>query len=190
MPSLLVMALMMFIGGVGYYATSRYDPAHPLNNPGTNARIVAENALLYTGLLFQYANKYPNNQLVNVSSLSNFGTTVATPLLNYQSVVYKYNNQIYIINSWDATTKPGTNVNDVYGELMQLMNTRLSQGSNTTWQVPVLGINNSCSLSNYSYIYPNKLTGTLTLFSNICNQINATYGVKKYVLFEAVYNAY
>jgi hypothetical protein len=186
MPSIIALALTIFLGGFGYLEYSRYDPADSGNISAINAKIVAENAFLFTGLLFQYAESHPTTQLVAAGSLLSYSTAGAQPLLNYQSVIYVYKGQPYILNSWDSSNKPGVAINDVFGELSGLVNKRIYQSNDTFWQIPVVGVNNNCSLSRYSYIDPLKATATLALFSTICNLVNAQFPVKRFVIFEQV----
>lgn len=190
MPVVLISTFLILAVGFGYLSSSKYDPNHAHNSGMIASKMVAKNAFLYTTLLDQYAVAQPNInlELVNTNNLSGYASTGAHPLLNYQMVIVTYNNQRYLINSWDSGSKAGLNVTDVLGDLSVIASNKIYQSDKTYWQVPVVGINTSCNLSQVSYIDPNKKAGTLSLFTTLCNLSQSNLGVtiKKYVIFTPI----
>lgn len=190
MPIVLTSLFLILLVGAGYLGSSKYDPSHAHNSASISSKMVAKNAFLYTTLLDQYAVAQPNitQRLVNANDLNGYASTEVHPLLNYQMIIVTYRNQRYLINSWDIGSKAGLNVTDVIGDLSAIASNKIYQSDKTYWQVPVVGINTGCNLSQVSYIDPNKRSGTLSLFTNICNLSQSNLGVpiKKYVIFTPI----
>lgn len=190
MPIVLVSFFLILIVGAGFLNSSKYDPTHAHNSGVIASKMVAKNAFMYTALLDQYAVAQPNitNMLVNTNSLSGYASTGVHPLLNYQMVILTYKNQRYLINSWDIGAKAGLNVADVIGDLSSIASNKIYQSDKTYWQVPVVGLNTGCTLSQVSYIDPTKKVGTMALFNNLCNLAQSNLGitVKKYVIFTPI----
>lgn len=192
MPTILISALLILTIGLGFLGSSRYDPSEAHNSAVITSKMTAKNAFMYSSLLNQYAIAQPTitKALVNVNSLSGYASTGVHPLLNYQMIIITYRNQRYLINSWDISSKSGVNVADVLGDLAAIASTKIYQSDKTYWQVPVVGVNTSCNLSQASYIDPIKKNGTLALFNSLCNLTQANLGValKKYVIFTPIIN--
>ena len=192
MPILLISGLLILIVGTGILGSSKYDPTEKHNSSSINSKMAAKNAFMYAGLLYRYSVMQPalTQSVVNSSSLIGYASVTVHALLNYQFLIITYQNQRYLISSWDASSKSGVNVPDVIGELSILVNKRIYQGDNTFWQIPVVGLNNSCTLSQVSFIDSNKKTGTINLFTTLCGLAQSGLGVtiKKYVIFTPIIN--
>lgn len=190
MPVILISAFLVLVMSVGYLGYSKDDSSHAHNSTALASKMVAKNAFLYTTLLDQYAIAQPNvtNALIDVNSLSGYASTGVHPLLNYQMLIVTYNNQRYLINSWDVGSKAGLNVGDVIGDLSTIASNKIYQSDKTYWQVPVVGLNTGCTLSQVSYIDSTNRVGTLALFTNLCNLAQANLGisVKQYVIFTPI----
>lgn len=191
-----VVAIAMLLG---YWIDSnRNDPTNTQNLPTFLGADVAENLFFYTVTARQYAETESSitestvvNTVITDNDLVPYLNYSFTKLGDYTGVILTYLDAKYLLVSWNTLNKTSINPLDVMGSLTQMIMQRQGYGPSTYWQVPLVGINNNCNISQiFSQLTNKNVIGDGTLFVNLCNQsINqVNLPVGKYFLLEQLSN--
>lgn len=186
---------------------------------------VAGNIFLYGEQVYQYIQANYNTlhlpstnntekveQVTTVTQqmLNQYAQKQLQSLINYKTIVFNYSGKntiesdiiptVYEITSWDAITvgtgKHDIAISEVLGMLNIMWSSYLYQGAETNWVIPIIAVQNNCSIQEIYSKVPRdnngqkRITDVKDMFGKICIQLQLdgiTLG--NYVYFVPVYKS-